>query len=260
MKRTAADLPLPFRMNRFPHSLPAIATTALMLFAGLPQVALAAEDPASDLPAPVVFDDFNKAVAHAKEEDKVVFVACLLQGDPASFKLGELLKSNEIFLSAEKVAVFEYRVPDEERLKTFKTHFKVEGAGNPVVIIADSWGKSLASRTGFLGQKQYVEFVKKTAGEDAIEIPPEGVFGVKQGDLVGAVDLSGMRTWTTVRGQKFNAVLVEATGSKGVFRTDKDRDVEVGFNELSKEDIAFLEKIKVLKGGTSTTFPGTEGN
>lgn len=230
-----------------------ILSAGLLLAAIAAPVAQAQKDA---LPSPETFDNFDDAVAHAKETEKVVFIAALLDGDPASFKLSELLKSNEIYLSAEKVAVYAYRVPDQARLDSFKNHFKVTKDGTPVVLIADSWGKPLDSRTGFLGQKSYIEFVKKIAGEEAIAIPPEGMFGVKESELIGTIDLSEVRTWTTVRGQKFTAALVEATGSKGVFRT-KESLIEVGFNELSKPDIAYLEKIKVLKGGV-TKFPGTE--
>lgn len=213
----------------------------------------------ADLPAPETFDDFDDAVAHARKEGKHIVIAALKSGDVPSFKLGQLLKANALFLSAANIAVFEYKVDDDAKLTSFKSHFNVAGAGIPVVVIADSSGKPLASKTGLLNEEEYVAFVKEVAGEDAIEIPPEGMFGVKKDDLVGSVDLTETRNWMTVTGRRFTGALVEANGSMGIFRTPDGREIKVGFNDLSPKDVAFLEKVKVLKGG-SVTFPGTEGN
>lgn len=201
----------------------------------------------NDLPRPATFTDFKDAIAHAKETGKIIFIACTKKNDPDSFKFAKLVEENAIYLAAGKVTVYAYEVEDDARLASFKSHFKVSSGASPIAVIADSWGKPLGHKTGLVEPDAYVAFVKEVAGDEAIEIPPEGMFGMRKGDLIGSVDLTEMRTWTKVSGQKFTAALTEARGSTGVFRSDGGETLEVGFNLLSPPDIEYLKSTKVLE-------------
>ncbi|MFV1995049.1 MAG: hypothetical protein ACC661_06400, partial [Verrucomicrobiales bacterium] len=147
------------------------------------------------------------------------------------------------------------KVEDEAHAASFRKHFNVADAGIPVLVVADAWGKPLASKPGPLEKEGYIAFVKSAAGEEALDIPAAGMFDLNaSGPLVGTEDLTPVRTWTTVQGRKIVASLVEAAGPKGKFRTETGDFVELGFNTLSPADIAFLKTQKVLEMEESS-FP-----
>ncbi len=201
----------------------------------------------NDLPKPATFTDFNDAVAHAKEADKIIFIACTKKNDPDSSEFAKLVEENAIYLAAGKVVVYAYVVEDDARLASFKNHFKVPSGTAPIAVIADSWGKPLGHKTGLIAPEAYVDFVKSVGGEDAIEIPPDGLFGMRKGDLIGTLDLTETRTWTKVSGQKFSAALTEARGSLGIFRSESGEELEVGFNLLSAPDLEYLKTKSILE-------------
>ncbi len=232
----------------------------LLLLAGLAALAIAfhakAETARGEPVPPKVFADLDEAVAHAKDTGKRIFMACILRGDADSKKLDELLSLNSIYLSGETVAVYAYRVLDERRVDNFRRHFKVVGNGTPIVVVADSWGKPLASKTGLLEAKEYTAFVKETAGDDAVKIPPEGMFDLEAGGgLVGSEDLTEVRVWTQINGRKLKASLVEAKGNKGVFRTPEDKTYEIPFNYFIPADVEFLKE-HVPSMETPSAFEG----
>jgi hypothetical protein len=205
-------------------------------------------------PPPDIFDDLDDAKVAAKDGDKHIFIACLKRNDPNSIALRKMIEENSIYLDPDKLVIFRYDVATDQILQSFRSHFRIEGQGTPIILITDAWGKALGQNAGKLDKDGYTTWVQKTGGENLVDLPAEDLFNLKaNGPMVTQKELIKMRTWTLVSGKKVTAALVEANGNLGTFRTDSDDYLEMDFNHLTNADKAFLSKNLPATG--SNTFP-----
>jgi hypothetical protein len=205
--------------------------------------------------APEIFDDFDDAMIEAKNANKLIFVVCLNRNDENSTALEKMIEKNSIYLVPEKCVIYRYRVPDDERVDSFRSHFGVKGEGTPITLMTDAWGKVLGENTGMLAAEGYTAWVQKTGGTGLVAIPPDDLFNLKAaGTLITRKQLIGMRIWTLISGKKVNAALLEANGTMGTFQTEQNEFVELDFNHLIESDKTYLSRhLPSTSGGSS--FP-----
>ncbi|MEM8955181.1 MAG: hypothetical protein AAGD22_13600 [Verrucomicrobiota bacterium] len=202
---------------------------------------------------PEIFDDLDDAKAAAKERSAHIVIVCLKENDPNSIALGKMIEENSIYLNPEELVVFRYRVDDDARIETFRSHFGVNTGDLPIFVLTDAWGDPLGHLTGLSQKGAYTAWVRDTGNKDLVKIPADGLFNIKAETLVTTKDIIDAREWTLISGKRFNAALVEANGSKGTFRTLDDDFIEIDFNHLTQADKAYLSKHLPKTG--STTFP-----
>ena len=87
----------------------ALAAAALLVLVAAPAAPAQEEKGAAlanDLPKPRTFTDFNDAVAHAKDEDKFIFIACTKKNHPDSVRFANVWRQVYIQRSSGRPSFF----------------------------------------------------------------------------------------------------------------------------------------------------------
>ena len=127
--------------------------------------AFANSDPITDLPT---------ALAKAKAENKLLFVVFERMGGPASRWLDKYIMTSALYLPESQFVYADLNCDDRAVAKPFFAKFKVEGRFLPFVVVADSDGNQIASRTGRGTLAEYQNMLleaKKSAGATSSATP-----------------------------------------------------------------------------------------
>ena len=128
----------------------------------------AAAEPAeavAETPDPVPGDLLDAAIAKAKAEDKMLFVAYGWDRCGNCRNLDRLIEGGKVVVPGDEfVRVEVHPVQGQDRVK-FANYYGIKSGIYPRVVITDSDNKVLASRTGYGAAQQYNDLLAEARGK-----------------------------------------------------------------------------------------------
>lgn len=103
------------------------------------------------------------ALKQAKEGKKFLFIQYGREACGNCRHLRDLIGAGKVVLSKNKYVYADVNCDDRATSAAFREKFKVDGATLPFVVVTDSEGRQLASRSGFGDAKVYAALLAEAA-------------------------------------------------------------------------------------------------
>ncbi|NOX99154.1 MAG: hypothetical protein GXP30_05395 [Verrucomicrobia bacterium] len=210
------------------------------------------------LAAPKSFTKIKPAIAAAKEGNQLLLFVMLKNLSEESEAVEKIL-DEDLDLSEKEFVIVRCKNSQSAHRAIFSGKFKLDPEKAPMAAVSNAEGGLIASASGIKastyrtmiqlarakgGLETDITKIRKTIAkmfEDDKVV--EGEVGDKIADMGKEPDfLIRKRTWTFKDGKTLKAGLVSANGPTGVFVGSDGEEVVRNFNDLSPEDIAFLQK------------------
>lgn len=210
------------------------------------------------LAAPKSFTEIKPAIAAAKEGSQLLLFVMLKNLSEESEAVEKIL-DEDLDLSEKEFVIVRCKSSQSGHRAIFSGKFKLDPEKAPMAAVSNAEGSLIASASGTKastyrtmiqlarakgGLETDITKIRKTIAkmfEDDKVV--EGEVGDKIADMGKEPDfLIRKRTWTFKDGKTLKAGLVEANGPTGIFVGSDGKRVVKNFNDLSAEDIAFLQK------------------
>ena len=123
---------------------------------------------------PEGMNNLDDALKKAKEGNKLLFVKLGRPSCGNCQALAELIRSQKLRLPEKDFVFVELNCDDQEQDRAFSQRYSVSGSTLPFVVIADSDGTMLCSRTGYGEKKDFdklIQEAKKKAKLNAKDKP-----------------------------------------------------------------------------------------
>lgn len=193
----------------------------------------------------------HDALSLAKKGEKMSFV---LLGRPTCGNcnaLREYIAREAVPLPESQYVYADLNIDDASDAKSFEDRFRVEGTTLPFVVVADSRGKMLASRTGGGNPEAYKELLaeanEKLAKKDAKK--PQGRLQPLPAAKPSIVIASAtpepareLRVWTSTSGQTVKAAFVKESDGYVVLKREGGALVKIKLADISAEDRQYIAK------------------
>lgn len=206
-----------------------------------------------------MFSDVDAAVQNARASNRLLLFVLLNPESDASAAVAKMLNDNSLELSPDEFVVVTCSAGEAAHDKLFQERFKQDVSAAPIVVISDPSGNLLSSLAGANDKPAYDKIVMDalikagmreapremvvSSDDDALDGVSK-IFRLLKEDLSEKVVITEYRVWTLKNEEKVEAALLEARGDHGIFRKeDGSGDVKIFFNDLSEEDVAFLQKV-----------------
>ena len=112
---------------------------------------------------PQALTDLSAALESAKTEGKMLFIQYGREACGNCQALKTAIAKGEIKLPKDRFIYVDLNSDDPKTKQAFHTTFQVEDKKLPFVVIADSEGKQLVSRTGYNTPKDYNKMIKEAS-------------------------------------------------------------------------------------------------
>lgn len=187
----------------------------------------------------------------AKKEDKLVFIQLGRETCGNCQALREYIAKGLVHLPKTRFIYTDLNCDDPETNLAFNKLFRVQGNMLPFVVIADSNGRQIASRSGFGTAEEFAKFV-----HDAEKQAPKPEKSEAKASKTTLKRLAGpavvahdedreMRTWTAATSrQQIKAALVDEAGGALVLKKEDGTKVTILPAYLTKEDQDYVEQIR----------------
>ncbi|MEM0968725.1 MAG: hypothetical protein AAGJ31_05195 [Verrucomicrobiota bacterium] len=233
-----------------------LPVAAALLWLGLPSSLFAA--------TPRVLKSPTDAIQYARTADRPLILFALIDASDGSRNFAKLFNDNALKLKGEEFAVALCDASRKENLTLFQTKFEQNPAMLPSVLITDAQGAMKApALAGVQAQDDYDRMIHAALVAAGLRKENEPIISSTTGEVIegssnvfrimkdevsaGAKVISEYRDWALKNGESFHGALLKAEGADGTFLTDSGDERSLNFNDLSEEDIAFLQTL--LGGG-----------
>jgi len=95
------------------------------------------------------YTDLNSALSTAYDEEKYLFILLGREHCPNCRALRNYIEKRQVKLSEDRFILVDLNCDDPTSLRTFQERFQADGNELPVVVVADSYGRQFATRSGF---------------------------------------------------------------------------------------------------------------
>ncbi len=199
------------------------------------------------------------AISYARTNEQPLILFALIDGTDGSRNFAQLFNDNLLKMDSKEFVVALCDASDSKNQALFAEKFAQDVKTLPAVLITNVQGKVVApSLNGIQLQDDYDRMIHAALVEVGLRDKAEPVISSTTGEVLegsskvfrlmkdevesGAVVITEYRDWTLKNGETFNGAVLKAEGANGTFMLDSGDEKKVNFNDLTPEDIAFLQK------------------
>lgn len=208
---------------------------------------------------PRVLQDPSAAISYARTNKQPLILFALLDGsDQGSRNFATLLNDNKLKMKGEEFVVVLCSSSESKNQALFAKNFEQKVDVLPAVVVTNLQGKPMVpGLNGVQVQDDYDRMIHASLVEAGLRSKDEPVISSTTGEVlegsskvfrimkedvaVGAVVITEYRDWALKNGEKFHGALLKADGANGVFLLDSGDEKNVNFNDLTPDDIVFLQ-------------------
>ncbi|MEM9281147.1 MAG: hypothetical protein AAGA96_04925 [Verrucomicrobiota bacterium] len=213
----------------------------------------------SNAEEPRVFIELGKGISYAKEGNRLVLFLLVESFADETDAIVEAI-NQELIQRGNEFVIIRCQNESADHRTLFEDRFKQDPDKMPLGVVATSAGDVVIGTNG-KSPDAYRIMIQAARIQSGLEKDPDKiaslqaaiasdedaastVFGLKRSDVeVKKELLTDYRDWNFQNGTVVNAALLEAKGQTGIFVTTDGKEQELNFNDLSPEDITFLQSI-----------------